>query len=100
VKAIAGTGIGDGMVVGGVEIDLGLTVYFADVLAERPVFHRARRFPWGSGATERRSVCGHVVIWSALGRAVPITALPPVHAAKIGRPCRHCWPELKTVAAA
>jgi hypothetical protein len=56
--------------------------FFASMWVSRPVFHRWR-FP------SDHTVCGLEVFND--GGDFKLTAIPPAHAVKIGRPCRKCF---------
>lgn len=64
--------------VGPLKIKVDGNAFVFDLWRSTPVFHR-----W---ARPSRTACGLDL--------EPATALPPRLAARIGRPCTRCWPEL------
>lgn len=65
--------------VAGISIDVPRVAFIFDLWRATPVFHR-----WGK---PDHTACGIDLD--------PATAIPPRLAAKIGRPCATCWPELR-----
>lgn len=66
------------------------TVVFFDMWREQPVFHRFANFR--PDREDDPTGCG-IATWD--GRHAVGTWMPTYHAARIGRPCRKCWPEWK-----
>lgn len=76
------------------ELDVGGIVFVFDVWASRPIFHRAD-FSGEIGAMYLVTACGIPCDGDRRDGRSSAIALPPRHAARIGRPCATCWPELR-----
>jgi hypothetical protein len=74
--------------VAGIEIFIPPTLWFLDTNRRRPVYHRS------SGRADGLTACGRPLFTD--GR-VTATFLPARHGVRIGRPCCHCWPEIRRV---
>jgi hypothetical protein len=93
LKVYVGTSVVGGELIGGSHADLGDIAWVADLWRRVPVYHRSRT--WQSDNARVLSVCGRVVIWARDGLEYSRTGLRPDHAARIGRPCLGCYPELR-----
>lgn len=73
-------------------------VVIGDMQATAPIYHRIDYSKTNPGYTKGFTACGLVDWTSDYGWRMDL--IPTRHAAKFARPCKKCWPELWTVAAA